>query len=169
MILEALYYFVPAYFANLVPPLVQWIPFLNKPINKKYFGNHKTWRGFVFACLFGLLFFYIQKLLYQVSFFQNISIINYSETTIWFGLIMGFGAIFGDLIKSYFKRKAKVAPGKSWIPFDQMDYAIGGLLFSFIIFIPSTITIFVILIMSSLLPPVFHYTGYLLGINKDKI
>lgn len=33
----------------------------------------------------------------------------------------------GDSLKSFVKRRVGIAPGKPWIPFDQVDFAIGAL------------------------------------------
>lgn len=169
MLLEALYYFLPAFIANSTPPLVAKLSFLNKPINKKLFGANKTIRGFVFACIFGTLTFFIQIFLYKYPSIESISLVDYSQTTLWLGFLLAFGAITGDLVESYFKRKMNIKPGKPWIPFDQSDYVIGALLFSFIIFIPNLAMMLLILIMSVLLTMLSHYLGYLIGINKDKI
>ncbi|NQU97882.1 CDP-archaeol synthase [Candidatus Woesearchaeota archaeon] len=176
MILEAFYYFLPAYVANTVPPLLRWIPFLGESIDfskryrgKRIFGKNKTIRGFLGACILGTLMFYIQKLLYQIPFFNSISIIDYSKTTIWLGFLLAFGAIFGDAIKSFFKRQIGIASGKPWIPFDQIDYLIVALLLSSMIFLPSVEVLIWIVVLSVLLPPLVHYLGYLLGVTKDKI
>ena len=34
----------------------------------------------------------------------------------------------GDSVKSFFKRRLKISPGQQWIPFDQLDFILGGLL-----------------------------------------
>ncbi|MFH1770558.1 MAG: CDP-archaeol synthase [archaeon] len=167
--LEALYYFLPVFMANGAPPLVAKLSFLNRPINKKLFGENKTVRGFVFACIFGTLTFFIQTLLYKYPGIQSISLIDYSGTTLWLGFLLSFGAISGDLIESYFKRKMRIKPGRPWIPFDQTDFVIGAFLFSFFIFIPNIKIIITIVICSMVLTMISHYLGYLLGINKDKI
>lgn len=43
---------------------------------------------------------------------------------------MGFGALAGDAIESFFKRQSGIAAGNSWFPFDQTDYIVGGLAMS---------------------------------------
>ena len=176
MILEALYYFLPAYFANIVPPLFKWLPILDKPIDfnikfkgRPLFGSNKTIRGLIVTCIFGVLIFYLQKLLYLQPFFQSISIIDYPNQPLILGLLLGFGAIFGDLAKSFFKRRAGIISGKPWIPFDQLDFVVGAFIFSSLIFVPQTAIILTIIILSPLLQIIFHYVGYLLRINKDKI
>jgi CDP-2,3-bis-(O-geranylgeranyl)-sn-glycerol synthase len=176
MILEASYFFVPAYFSNLTPPLVSKIPFLNKPLDfgksykgKRLLGDNKTIRGIVFAVIVGTLMFLLQKYLYNFPWFANISLFNYQTQTIWLGFLMAFGAIFGDAVESFFKRRRGTGSGKPWIPFDQLDYIVGALLFTSFIFFPEWDLLIVLVIISLILPPITHYTGYLLGITKDKI
>lgn len=43
------------------------------------------------------------------------------------GLACGFGALGGDALKSLVKRRCGIAPGKPWMPADQLDFVIGGL------------------------------------------
>ena len=165
LILKALYFFLPAYLANMAPPLLQWIPF-NKPIYEKKFGSHKTWRGLIAASIIGILTFQLQIYLFQFEFFNKISLINYPDFTILLGFLLGFGAIIGDLVKSYYKRKNKIAPGKSWMPYDQIDFVIGGILLSFFVYVPTVSVIVFLLILSPLLHIVTNIIGYWLKINK---
>lgn len=54
-VLCVLYFFVPAYLANMSPVLVRgWFPALSTPIDggrtfrgRRILGDHKTWRGSV--------------------------------------------------------------------------------------------------------------------------
>jgi CDP-2,3-bis-(O-geranylgeranyl)-sn-glycerol synthase len=82
--------------------------------------------------LTGIIFVYLQAYLYQSnSFFQSVSIVDYSRVNpLILGSLLGLGAIIGDSVKSFFKRQFNVAPGSSWVPFDQIDYILGGLIFS---------------------------------------
>ena len=43
-----------------------------------------------------------------------------------------FGALIGDIIESFFKRRVGIERGKNWIPFDQLDFILGVLFFSFV-------------------------------------
>jgi len=176
MLLEALYYFLPAYMANTIPPFLKWVPFLNNPLDfgknfrgERIFGDHKTIRGFLGGFLFAMLIFYIQKLLYQVSFFQNISIIDYSQQSLLLGFLLGLGVVVGDAVESFLKRRRNIKPGKPWIPFDQLDFVVGAFIFSFFVFIPEIKILITIIIISPILQLIFHYLGYVLKINKDKI
>ena len=44
-----------------------------------------------------------------------------------------FGALTGDVTKSFFKRRIGKNRGEDWILFDQIDFIGGALLFSFLV------------------------------------
>jgi CDP-2,3-bis-(O-geranylgeranyl)-sn-glycerol synthase len=117
---EFLIKFFPAMVANASPVIYGKLPF-NKPINKKLFGKNKTWCGFIFGTLSGSVVGYLIGIYFPTLNFQN-------------SLAMSFGALLGDLIKSFFKRRAGISEGKDWMPFDQIDWIIGGITFSFYVF-----------------------------------
>jgi CDP-2,3-bis-(O-geranylgeranyl)-sn-glycerol synthase len=82
---------------------------------------------------------------------------------------MGFGALLGDAIESFFKRQARVKPGNTWFPFDQIDYIIGGLLFSLPVITLGVKYYFLILVVWLLLHLISSYIGYLLGLKTKPI
>ncbi|MEK6975224.1 MAG: CDP-2,3-bis-(O-geranylgeranyl)-sn-glycerol synthase [Candidatus Thermoplasmatota archaeon] len=45
-----------------------------------------------------------------------------------FGAFVGFMALVGDAVKSYFKRRTGRDRGRPWVPFDQLDFVVFGLL-----------------------------------------
>jgi CDP-2,3-bis-(O-geranylgeranyl)-sn-glycerol synthase len=49
-----------------------------------------------------------------------------------FGAIVGFLALVGDAVKSYFKRRRGKDRGAPWVPFDQLDFVVFGLLGAFL-------------------------------------
>lgn len=167
LIIKSLYFFLPAYIANMSPVLSQRIPLLNKPVWEKYFGKNKTWRGVLAATLIGGLVFFLQKVAYVYGF-RSWALIDYSDFSVLLGFLLGAGAIVGDLVESYYKRKAKIKPGDSWIPFDQLDFVIGGIIFSFFVYVPPAEVVLVLLLASPALHFLFNYLGYLLGINEQK-
>ncbi len=174
-ILQALYYFLPAYFANMAPvifsklnPLKHPVDF-NKTLNKKpVFGKNKTWGGLIYAIIIGTLIFYFQIKLYNYEFFRNISLINYSQQPLFLGFLLASGAILGDLAKSFIKRRLNKAPGQQWFPFDQLDYVIGAFFFSFFIHIPDIKIILTIIILAPFLHYLVNYIGYKLKLKSVK-
>lgn len=167
LILQSLYYFLPAYIGNMMPVLTRRIPFLGMPVHERMFGKHKTWRGLVVAVIASTLVFWLQRLAYQQGF-TTLAVIDYSDFSLLLGFLMGAGAILGDLVKSYYKRKAGVKEGKPWVPFDQFDFVLGGLVLSWLVYVPDVEIVFFILLLSPLLHVVVNYIGYVLRVKENK-
>lgn len=138
-ILFALWFFLPAGVANLVPVFAAHIPGLKRldaPLDfgmtfrgKRVFGDHKTWRGLVVGIIMAIFVLWIQQLLFEHSAWVRglASDVNYHDLpVVAMGALFGLGALGGDAIESFFKRQRNIAPGKGWFPFDQTDYIIGG-------------------------------------------
>ena len=138
----ALWFFLPAGIANVTPIFAAHIPILkrlNYPLDfyqkingKRIFGDHKTIRGLVSGIIVGTL---TATLLFH--FATNFTTIlpswYFSINPFLLGFLLSFGALSGDAIKSFFKRRVGIQPGKTWIPFDQVDYIVGGSLLSSLI------------------------------------
>jgi CDP-2,3-bis-(O-geranylgeranyl)-sn-glycerol synthase len=45
-----------------------------------------------------------------------------------FGALVGAAALVGDAVKSYYKRRLGKEGGAPWVPFDQLDFVVFGLL-----------------------------------------
>ena len=168
-IIEELYFALPIYISNMMPVFVRKINFLNYPINTKLFGEHKTYRGFLSAITIAIIVVYIQTYLYDFEIIKKISLINYEkENLILLGFLSGFGAMFGDLIKSYFKRRRKIKPGESWIPYDQLDFMIGALIFIYPFVKLDFKNIIILLLATPFLHIIANYIGYYMGLREKK-
>lgn len=177
-IVFALWFFLPAGLANAAPVFANKIPVLNTwktPVDfgghfrgKRILGDNKTWRGFTFGILIALLTFALQQYIYTHSqTVQDVIALNYTDLSLWFGAILGIGALGGDALESFAKRQFGVQSGESWFPFDQLDYIIGVILISslFITLSPAQNAAIIVVWFSMHL--ISSYIGYLLGL-KDK-
>jgi len=166
-ILQCVYFMLPAYFANMMPILVKKINFLDEPINKKLLGSHKTWRGLFFGVIAGIIIAYIQFVLQRYDLFLNLSFFDYSN---WLalGFLLGFGALFGDMIKSFFKRRAGIKPGKRFIPWDQLDYSIGSLLMVWIFYTLTWKIAITVIIVNFFLHILVNHVAYYLNLKNVK-
>jgi CDP-2,3-bis-(O-geranylgeranyl)-sn-glycerol synthase len=120
--LQLLYLMAPVYAANMAAPFARVLPGVPRPISERWLGSHKTWRGCLLALLASTLTAWVQARLHWTG-----NLIAYDD---WFllGLLCGVAAMAGDSAKSFVKRRMGIAPGKPWIPADQLDYVVAGLL-----------------------------------------
>ncbi|PIN70709.1 hypothetical protein COV93_00425 [Candidatus Woesearchaeota archaeon CG11_big_fil_rev_8_21_14_0_20_43_8] len=176
-ILSAMWFFVPAYFANMAPVFaakIKWLDFLKKPVdngyklrNRSLLGKNKTWRGVFSGVAIGIAFAYLQRYLIRFSFFSSISILDYSNMNLFFwGLLLSSGALIGDMIESLAKRQLDIKPGRPFFPFDQLDFTVFGLLFGFVMYIPGKEIIITLMIVNLAVHFLANVIGYFLGIKE---
>lgn len=178
-ILSCLYFFLPAYFTNMTPPLIRKagiFNFLDKPVDfgKKFFGQsifgkNKSWRGIISGILVGMLIAISQGWLYQFPAVREISFLDYQKINILlFGFLISAGAVCGDLFFAFIKRRLKMAPGTIFIPWDQTNYVIGSALF-LIPFFKIDILIWIpLFILTFLLHIIINRLGYYLKLHCAK-
>lgn len=168
--LLAVIFFLPAGVANLVPPLANKVPLLREwktPLDfkqtykgQRILGDNKTWRGLVSGTLGAM----ITSLL--VGYFIDL---GSTADELFVGFLLGSGALCGDAIESLAKRRVGIKPGDSWLPFDQLDYVIGGLvLVSFAVLLPISAIVYIVLTYF-LLHLLVSYVGYLLGLKLKPV
>lgn len=173
-ILKCFYLMLPAYFANMAPVMVRGINLFAFPVdfnktinNNPVLGRNKTFRGIVFGTVFAVAIAYLQYRLYDAGFFRNISFFSY-QNWLLFGFLMGFGALIGDLLKSFFKRRLGISPGDKFIPFDQTDFVVGALVFIMPVF-DVTLSIFLTsLLLSFMLHILVNHASFYLKIRNEK-
>ncbi|MDO8660460.1 MAG: CDP-archaeol synthase [Candidatus Woesearchaeota archaeon] len=168
-LLLLLYFMLPAYVANMMPVLMKKVPLFDIPVDnnallcgKPVFGQNKTWRGLVFGVLAGVVVGFLQSL-FGFSIIHNF-------VQFWFpiSVLLSAGALFGDLVKSFLKRRMGISPGNSWLVFDQLDYVIGALLFVSPFFWPGIGATVILLIFSGAGHVLVNHIGFWLGMQKTK-
>ena len=120
--------------AKLAVPIDFGVKFHGREI----FGQNKTWRGLLVGILVGIITAGVQAFLFfKTDFFRANTLVDFGRVNfILLGALMGGGALIGDLIKSFIKRRFNVPPGKPWFPWDQLDWITGAILFSLIVYVP---------------------------------
>lgn len=181
-ILFALWFFAPAGIANSAPVFANKVPLLKNlgmPVDfgktfrgRRIFGDHKTLRGFLVGVLTGMVVGLVQFILFKnFSWIADFTgEIAYDHlATILFGGLLGFGALAGDSIKSFFKRQFGVKSGQSWFPFDQIDYILGGLLIVTPFVSLSLRQYLIIFLVWFLIHPAATFVGWLLKLKDSPI
>ncbi|MDR2829528.1 MAG: CDP-2,3-bis-(O-geranylgeranyl)-sn-glycerol synthase [Methanobrevibacter sp.] len=158
LVLNVVYFLLPAYIANL-----SGLVFGGKrPIDmgKNFFdgnriiGDGVTIEGFAYGVLFGVFIGVIEGLKLENLLF-----------CLQMSLLLSFGALVGDAVGSFIKRRLGVSRGKP-VPFlDQLDFFVGAILFvSLIVHIPMNYII-IGAILTLILHLVTNTIAYLLGIK----
>ena len=128
-IFEALYFILPAYFANSSPTVFGKGSQYNFPIDRRklffdgrrIFGDSKTIRGLVGGICAGLFIGFIQFLIRDpepvLGFLDHMSRV----------FLLSLGTHFGDLFGSFIKRRLDINPGGPFPIMDQLGFLIFAL------------------------------------------
>ena len=132
-VLGALWYVLPAYFANATPNAFGGGP----PIDggrlwkdgKPILGPGKTWRGFFVGVFFGTVIGILQAILVET---------NDPFKAVFRAFVISFGTLLGDSMGSFIKRRSGLKRGESYLFMDQLGFLIVGSVLVLLLF-PLTI------------------------------
>jgi len=143
IIIQALWLVLPAYIANASALLVGGgtpIDFGKKcKDGRRVLGDGKTWRGLFAGSFIGMTagFGFSIVAIYAAKYDETswLGISDFTGFPFMIPIIFSicFGALGGDIIESFFKRRVGIDRGKDWILFDQLDFILGVLFFVFFI------------------------------------
>lgn len=131
--------------------------------NRRLIGDGVTWRGTIGAGLFGMLIggllgFLSTRGIFESYFLMLTSNLTYIQSPIiqglLIGLLLGFGALIGDAIGSFIKRRLNFERGKAVPLLDQLDFVVVALIFSSLVVDINVYMVIIILILS-----VFFHLG----------
>lgn len=190
-VLEALWLLLPAYLSNMLPVLVGG----GTPIDfgktwkdgKPILGPGKTWRGLLLAPLVAAMLTWVLRWLVLDTPWGGLA--DWSvwgpEGSLWWFLVayaLGLGALVGDAVKSFFKRRTGRERGARWPGFDQLDFVVGALLLCLLVstlldlggavtpnFFLAEFTwprLLVLLLLTPLLHLGVNWLGYKLGLKQ---
>ena len=161
-VLQLMYLMLPAYLANMAPPFTRHWTGWNRPISKKWFGDHKTIVGFGAGLIVAMA-----VVLVQSTITCREPLLPYDRWPL-LGLAFGFGAMGGDSMKSFVKRRIGIAPGRPWIPMDQLDFVIGSLLLILPFAKVTVLDVAIILAISFVGDIIINHLSYALGIRDTR-
>ena len=169
-----LYFILPAYFSNgagLVFGGGTPVDFGKSDKNGiRWIGDGVTWRGLIGGTIIGIITGIIQGLI-GPTIIANFGpyivtpIITDVSSGILIGFLLGFGALLGDAIGSFLKRRLGIGRGKPAPLLDQLDFLIVALiLVSFVVEL--SLFFVVIAVVLTLIIHLLANTGaYLLGLK----
>ena len=177
----AFWFFGPAGLANVLAfasgkirilrPLNYPVDFGLKLRGKRILGSHKTIRGFVVGIVAAIMGVYLQVFLYTIlPWQQQLFPIDYTVVNpVLLGFLLGFGALAGDSVKSFFKRQMGIQPGRSWFPYDQIDYIGGGIVLTWFYVPLAWYEYILIFLVWFLIHPLATFIGFLFKVRHKPI
>jgi CDP-2,3-bis-(O-geranylgeranyl)-sn-glycerol synthase len=161
-VIQLLYVMAPAYAANMAPPFVRYWRGWNRPISRRWLGAHKTVLGFTLGVLAAVTTTFIQS---RIAWEGALVASGHWAAL---GLRFGVGAMTGDIAKSFAKRRAGVAPGDRFVPWDQLDFVLGALALVWGAAALSRADVVTIVLLSVAGHVLVNHLGYWLGIRDVK-
>ncbi len=151
-IIQTIFLFLPAYVANATPVVLGGGP----PVDggepwidgKPFLGQNKTIRGCISGILAGTLLGLLQG-----------NIIG--------GFAQGTGAILGDLISSFIKRRFDFQPGSSMPVVDQLDFITIAVILSYPFQATDLISVALIMLITVPIHYGTNYVAWLLKLKKN--
>lgn len=142
IVVQAFWIVIPIYVANASAVIVGGgtpVDFGKKwKDGRRILGDGKTWRGLFAGTFLGMTAGFgltVAASYLSTSEYSYIGLTNFEGFPLMIPILFSlcFGALLGDIIESFFKRRIGKDRGQDWIPFDQLDFIVGALIFSFVI------------------------------------
>ncbi|MFH1306220.1 MAG: CDP-2,3-bis-(O-geranylgeranyl)-sn-glycerol synthase, partial [Candidatus Micrarchaeota archaeon] len=127
-----LLFILPAYVANAAPVLLgghfQIDGGMRAYDNRPWLGKGKTWLGIAGGFFAGMLASVLEAHFLTGTSYDLFG--GQAEYYIFAGLLLSIGALFGDLLGSFIKRRMGISSGKPSF-LDQLLFLFGALLFAY--------------------------------------
>jgi len=163
IVLKAIWFILPAYIANGTPVVVSHIIRKGTPIDRgknfidgrRILGDGKTVEGFIAGTLVGTFTAFLQAILMKNS------------SILFLGFLLSLGAMIGDLIGSFIKRRLGLARGAPAPLLDQLDFLLGAIFFAWLsgVYIPRSY-ILILIVLTPILHFMTNYVAYKLKLKS---
>ena len=172
--LTTLYFILPAYFSNggaLAFGGGTPVDFGKTDKNGiRWIGDGVTWRGLIAGTLIGILTgavqgYLAQFILPEIGPYLITPIVTDIHSGILIGFLLGLGALVGDALGSFLKRRIGIGRGKPAPILDQLDFIIVALIFVSPFVNMNLQFIAIAIILTLIIHLIANTFAYLLGIK----
>lgn len=158
LLLQAFWFIAPAYAANAFPPIIKGKKPLDfgKNISKhRLLGDGKTFEGTIAGILFGMIIGSIQ--IYGQAYIP--SEFGLIDMTVPLVFLLACGAISGDIVGAFIKRRFNIKRGNPAPLLDQLDFLVFAIIFANYMIDINLQIVLVLLILT----PIIHWIANLIG------
>lgn len=123
---------------------------------RRVFGDSKSWEGFLFGIALGTVVAGLQYVIHNESLL------------IFRGFVLSVGALIGDCIGAFVKRRLGIPPGKPAPLLDQLSFLIVAIAFTSALNLCTlnTCQLFILVFLTPLLHVLTNVIAYLLGLKS---
>lgn len=175
-----LFIMAPAYLANTIAVLTGG----KYPIDQgklhtdgnRILGDGKTWSGLIGGTIGGIFFGYgLTSLLSAIESIDEDDMSLWGENIFIVFFLLSFGALFGDMTASFYKRRQNLQRGDKFPLLDMYDFVFMSLLLCFIFqrdwllswILDGWVPLFTILVLTPFLHRGVNIIGYKLGVKNE--
>ncbi len=135
IVFQAFFAMLPAYVAGPVAVLTGGGPPMDggrvMKDGNRMLGDGKTWRGLLGGTVGGIVLVGILSMVVRASGTTDVTdflMPNWDTglSWLWVGFLMAFGSLFGDFVKSFFKRRRGAKRGDKSPIMDMYDFILGS-------------------------------------------
>ena len=180
--LAVLWLMLPAYIANAVAtfprgrgPPMDFGRLLARD-GRRVLGSSKTWSGFLFGGFFGMPFCLLETWLILLAP-PNLQLVPVLAPTVWAAVplaaILSFGAMAGDALGSFVKRRMGRESGARTLLLDQLPFVLVPIALGLVVYPSLFLGVFGsweavlwLLVYTLGLHAAFNWVGYKLGLKK---
>ena len=169
-----LYFILPAYFSNgAALAFGGGVPVDFGKCDKngtRWIGDGVTWRGIIAGTFIGILTGAVQGylaplILSEVGYLIVTPMITSVSNGIVIGFLLGFGALLGDAIGSFLKRRLGIGRGKPAPLLDQLDFLIVAIILVSLVVEVNLLFISIAIILTLIIHLIANGGAYLLGLK----
>jgi CDP-2,3-bis-(O-geranylgeranyl)-sn-glycerol synthase len=172
--LTTLYFILPAYFSNggaLAFGGGTPVDF-GKCDSKgnRWIGDGVTWRGLIAGTIIGIVTGAVQgylapMILPEIGQYLITPIVTDVNNGILIGFLLGFGALLGDALGSFIKRRLGIGRGKPAPILDQLDFIIVAIILVSPVVEVNLIFIVIAILLTLIIHLIANTMAYLLGLK----
>jgi CDP-2,3-bis-(O-geranylgeranyl)-sn-glycerol synthase len=178
---QALWFFLPAFVANPMAVLFGGGP----PIDfgrtlsdgQRLFGDGKTWRGLLGGTVAGAILGLLLALPFQILMPSSSWSFGSPATAFTASAVLALGALLGDLVGAFVKRRMHLPRGAKASGLDQYDFVVGALVLSLLVIsswsVPrffsgdALIGLLAIIVITPALHRAVNLVGYRMGKKRE--
>lgn len=124
------------------------------------FGKGKTWKGTGMGILIGTFTGFI------LGYFFPLFTTTVSNEYVLYAFLLSLGAILGDVVGSFIKRRLKMKRGDPAHILDQLDFVVGGVLLSIMVSKPDWTGLILLIMITPFMHLAFNRIAYYIGIKS---